>query len=109
VFCAVNISALKPVTWSILHLYVPVRFACVLTRAGWIAPGGGVIEPQRADCPLHGARTAHERVWPAGLMRAFNRFADAVETAAARQHKTHGRQPQNAYLDSAPAIARHIE
>jgi len=33
--------------------------------------------------------------------RAFNRFAEAMEAAAARQHKTKGGQPYNAYLDFA--------
>ena len=65
-FPAFRVSALKPVTYSTMHLCVAVTVAYVLTRDWRIALGVGVIEPIVQTF----AYMAHERVWSVGLKRA---------------------------------------
>jgi len=65
-FPAFSILALKPLTYSTMHLCVAVTVAWVLTRDWRIALGVGVIEPIVQTF----AYMAHERVWSVGLKRA---------------------------------------
>lgn len=52
-------TALKPVTYSIMHLSVAIAVACALTRDWRIALGVGVIEPMVQTV----AYMLHEKAW----------------------------------------------
>lgn len=65
-FPAFSILALKPLTYSAMHLCVAVTVAYVLTRDWRIALGVGLIEPIVQTF----AYMAHERVWSVGLKRS---------------------------------------
>jgi uncharacterized membrane protein len=54
-----RITALKPVTYSLMHLSVAVTVAWVLTRDWRIALGVGVIEPMVQTV----AYMLHEKAW----------------------------------------------
>lgn len=55
-------TALKPVTYSLMHLSVAITVAYVLTRDWRIALGVGVIEPMVQTV----AYMIHEKVWSLG-------------------------------------------
>jgi uncharacterized membrane protein len=61
-----GIRALKPVTYSIMHLSVAIAVAYALTRDWRIALGVGVIEPMVQTV----AYMLHEKAWGAGSKRA---------------------------------------
>ncbi len=54
-----RITALKPVTYSLMHLSVAISVAYALTRDWRIALGVGVIEPMVQTI----AYTLHEKAW----------------------------------------------
>ncbi len=54
-----QITALKPVTYSLMHLCVAIMVAWVLTRDWRIALGVGVIEPMVQTV----AYMLHEKAW----------------------------------------------
>ena len=58
-------TALKPVTYSIMHLSVAVTVAYVLTRDWRIALGVGVIEPMVQTV----AYMLHEKAWSLGARK----------------------------------------
>jgi uncharacterized membrane protein len=58
-FYPLRVTALKPVTYSIMHLGVAVTVAFVLTRDWRIALGVGVIEPMVQTV----AYMLHEKAW----------------------------------------------
>lgn len=60
-----GIRALKPVTYSIMHLSVAIAVAYALTRDWRIALGVGVIEPMVQTV----AYMLHEKVWSSGRKR----------------------------------------
>jgi uncharacterized membrane protein len=57
-----GIRALKPVTYSLMHLTVAIAVAYALTRDWRIALGVGVIEPMVQTV----AYMLHEKAWAAG-------------------------------------------
>lgn len=57
-----GVRALKPVTYSLMHLTVAITVAYVLTRDWRIALGVGVIEPMVQTL----AYMLHEKAWSAG-------------------------------------------
>lgn len=61
-----GIRALKPVTYSLMHLAVAISVAFVLTRDWRIALGVGLIEPLVQTF----AYMLHEKAWSAGRRRA---------------------------------------
>lgn len=58
-------TALKPVTYSLMHLTVAVSVAFVLTRDWRIALGVGLIEPMVQTV----AYMLHEKAWSAGAKK----------------------------------------
>lgn len=58
-------TALKPVTYSLMHLTVAIAVAYTLTRDWRIALGVGVIEPMVQTV----AYMAHEKAWSVGSRR----------------------------------------
>jgi uncharacterized membrane protein len=60
-----RITALKPVTYSIMHLLVAISVAYALTRDWRIALGVGVIEPMVQTV----AYMLHEKAWSRGARR----------------------------------------
>jgi len=61
-----GIRALKPVTYSLMHLVVAISVAFALTRDWRIALGVGLIEPMVQTV----AYMLHEKAWSAGAKRA---------------------------------------
>ena len=61
-----GIRALKPVTYSVMHLAVAISVAYALTRDWRIALGVGVIEPMVQTV----AYMLHEKAWSVGNKRA---------------------------------------
>ena len=57
-----TLRALKPVTYSLMHLTVAITVAYALTRDWRIALGVGVIEPMVQTV----AYMLHEKAWSAG-------------------------------------------
>ena len=57
-----TLRALKPVTYSLMHLTVAIAVAYTLTRDWRIALGVGVIEPMVQTV----AYMLHEKAWSAG-------------------------------------------
>ncbi|MFT3722748.1 MAG: DUF2061 domain-containing protein [Hyphomonadaceae bacterium] len=58
-FPRIRLTALKPVTYSLMHLSVAITVAYVLTRDWRIALGVGVIEPMVQTL----AYMLHEKAW----------------------------------------------
>jgi uncharacterized membrane protein len=58
-------TALKPVTYSVMHLLVAVSVAYALTRDWRIALGVGIIEPMVQTV----AYVFHEKAWAMGTQR----------------------------------------
>ena len=61
-----GVTALKPVTYSIMHLSVAIAVAYALTRDWRIALGVGVIEPMVQTV----AYMLHEKAWSAGKRKS---------------------------------------
>ncbi len=64
-FPGLRAAALKPVTYSLMHLLVAITLAYVLTRDWRIALGVGLIEPMVQTV----AYMLHEKAWSLGTRR----------------------------------------